>query len=152
MKECWWCCIAFGVIVWSLSGCGASSGRQETAPVAGTVTFKGEAVPSGSLLFVPVIPGPSAQATLKPDGTFSVGTYEVSDGMIPGEYLVAFQGTMTPEDASSAPILPEDVPLRPKKPSPNEVIPEKYGNQKTSGLTAKILPRQKNQLTFELNP
>lgn len=144
-----WACYSFwGLLATCLVGCGGGDGnRQKTVPVTGSVTFSGQPVPYGSLLFVPVNPGPSAQANLKKDGTFVVGTYQTSDGMIPGEYRVSINGQMTVPDmnATETPdadaILPNATPL-----------PDKFGNEATSGLTATISETGKNTLVFELVP
>lgn len=127
-------------------GCGQRSNRQETTPVSGIVTLDGKPVPQGALLFVPVVPGPPGQATLKPDGTFVAGIYEANDGLIPGEYTVAISGQMEIDPMPTGTPLAEDA----GKQKPPEQLPENYGDDTKSGLTASIKKNEKNFLTFEL--
>lgn len=139
---------ALFLVVAAIVGCAETSGRQKTVPVSGTVKFEGKAIPSGSLLFVPINPGPSAQANLRPDGTFKAGTYEEADGMIPGEYRIAISGQMTVEDSKARQPDPHEVSS--KKFQKSDEIPERYSDLHKSGLTANIRIGEKNELTFEL--
>lgn len=101
-------------------------------------------------MFVPVGGGPTSIGNLKPDGTFEAGTYDVADGIPPGEYQVTFQGSMTIPVDPDQPLLPEDVPA--KSPKADQKIPDRYGVQDTSDLTATIGANSPNQLKFELVP
>lgn len=130
------------LIATTLTGCGGSSDRLKVVPVSGVVTFNGQPLPNGSLLFVPVQDGPSAQAILKSDGTFSAGTYETADGVVPGEYQVS----ITAFD------IPVDQELDASAPSPKSLIPDRYRSPEQSGLTATITGDGKNELRFELTP
>lgn len=141
-------CLFLGIACLFAVGCGGGKGdRQKTVPVKGTVTFSGTPVPHGSLLFVPVNSGPPAQANLKTDGTFTVGTYDTSDGMIPGEYRVTISGQMVAPDPNANETPDADAVLPDVKPLPN-----KYGAESTSGLTVTISETEKNELTFDLTP
>lgn len=135
-----------GMAVISLAGCGNRAGRQQTAPASGVVTLDGKPVPQGSLLFVPVVPGPPGQANLKPDGTFVAGTYEATDGLIPGEYRVAISGQMEIDPEVTGTPMAENV----SKVKAPEQLPIKFGDDKSSGLTASIKKGEKNVLTFDL--
>jgi hypothetical protein len=75
--------------------------RVATVPVKGLVLVDGK--PPGSPIAVRCIPvngvneeNPTVTSTFtKDDGTFELGTYEASDGIPAGEYIVTFQwGTM----------------------------------------------------------
>jgi hypothetical protein len=76
-------CILFAAIL-TVVGCGAS-----LAPVTGKVTYKGEPVKGGTLLFAPAAGGIPASATVQEDGTYKlkVGT---SDGAVIGKNLVSY--------------------------------------------------------------
>ncbi len=129
------------------TGCGGSGNRLPTAKASGVVLYDNAPLNGGSLLFVPVAGGPSAQAMINSDGTFVVGTYTQSDGAVPGEYQVS----VTPgPDPSEEGKLPEDLAL--SGGAKSLVIPEKYRSLTASGLTASIKANEANVLKFELVP
>ncbi|MBX6316173.1 MAG: hypothetical protein IRY99_25170, partial [Isosphaeraceae bacterium] len=111
-------------------GCGRSG--PELAPVTGKVTYKGQPVPRGTISFQPVDPkqGAPATGTIEPDGTYTMQTTEPGDGVRPGQYRVAITAR------EEAPIL-DYIPKTPPPP-PKSLIPEKYENPETSGLTATV--------------
>lgn len=53
------------------AGC-SSENRIETGTVSGIVTYNGDPLQIGSLLFVPVAGGPSAEANIGTDGSFEM--------------------------------------------------------------------------------
>lgn len=81
-----------------LMGCsGGDSDTKPTAKVSGTVTYEGQPVTGGLLMFSPIgddkgnKPGKTGQATIKSDGTFaSVATYGDSDGAVVGKHRLLF--------------------------------------------------------------
>ena len=84
-------CLVLGVLAAStVAGCG--TGRLPVYPVTGQVLVKGEPADGAFVVFHPVEPtGPDAQrpyATVGPDGTFRLTTYELSDGAPAGRYRV----------------------------------------------------------------
>jgi len=105
------------------AGCGS-----KTAPVNGRVKFK-----DGS--DVSVLKGYtvslehdedriSAAGDIEADGTFKLSTFSPGDGAIPGRHRVA--------------ISPADPP--PDAPPPKPVLPQKYRDFGTSGLTVEAKP------------
>ena len=119
-----------------LSGCGGSVYR--TAPVGGTVTYQGKPVTSGTVTFVPETPGPAASGAIRPDGTYVLSTDGVP-GAVPGRYTV-----MIISLGNTAGVLPEQ-----RNPLPPLRLPEKYSNNRRSGLTAEVLDRD-NVINFAL--
>lgn len=94
------------VTVAVFSGCGGGDpDKKPTAKVKGTVTVDGKAVSGGSLIFSPVsdgksnMAGKSGEATIKPDGTYSVSTYGTDDGAVVGKHRVLFQPPAAPAPA-----------------------------------------------------
>ena len=80
-----------------ISGCGGGNAdNKPTATVTGKVTYNGQPVPGGSLLFSPIrdaksnMPGKAGQATIKSDGTYSVTTYTDGDGAVIGSHRLSF--------------------------------------------------------------
>jgi len=72
-------------------GCGDDSGLATRYKVSGTVKYKGELVPKGSIVFEPTNPpmpaGRVANGTIE-NGTYSLTTATPNDGALPGEYKV----------------------------------------------------------------
>ena len=141
---------ASGRLVWALvvttlfaglAGCGANKGEFETARVRGKVTYNGRPLETGSLVFVPVAGGPSAQANLDSSGNYVLGTYSKNDGAVFGEHevmIVAMTGGEGPQEASDP-----DAGMK-------SLIPSHYGDLKKSGLRVTVQPNIENQINFDL--
>ncbi|HVJ87627.1 MAG TPA: hypothetical protein VM452_18345 [Caulifigura sp.] len=143
-----------------LAGCAAFiigaalyTARTNHRPVAaafGRITFDGEPLRLGSILFVPTEPGPTAQANLTSDGQYVLTTYEPGDGAVIGNHRImvislAEDGQNRPEGSVELPVVSESgdpIPLI-------SVIPERYGDDKTSGLTATVVAGD-NRFDFAL--
>jgi len=111
---------------------------SKTAPVNGRVKFKdgGDiSVLRGYMVsFEPEDDRISGAGEIGADGTFKITTFTADDGAIPGRHRIA--------------ISPPDPP--PDAPPPKPVIPQKYRDFGTSGLTADIKPGTTNTVEFEL--
>lgn len=72
-------------------GCGDDSGLATRYKVSGTVKYKGEAVPKGTVVFEPTNPPPPqgrvAQGSIE-NGSYTLTTLTPNDGALPGEYKV----------------------------------------------------------------
>jgi hypothetical protein len=112
-------------------GC-SSENRIETGTVSGTVTYNGDPLQIGSLLFVPVAGGPSAEANIGTDGSFEMGTYDDDDGAVLGEHKVMITAFTSPGGSG----LPEDV--IDGDGAPVSVIPDFYGDLEKSGLKVDV--------------
>jgi hypothetical protein len=93
MRGCWeWLAL---VLLGSLLGCGSDNGLN-LGRVRGTITYKGEPVVFGDILFYPDdtrgTVGPGASATLKSDGTYVLSTEQPGDGVIVGFHKIAITG------------------------------------------------------------
>lgn len=85
------------------SGCGGNN----TAPVSGVLTFKGEPVTAGSLIFVPKVPEEqqfqsvrTGAATPDQSGRFYVSSYASNDGAVVGTtYNVAYAPPAAPQSS-----------------------------------------------------
>ncbi|WP_339733864.1 carboxypeptidase-like regulatory domain-containing protein [uncultured Gimesia sp.] len=143
------------VLIASLLGCG---GAEDTRPVRnsvfGTVTYQGTPVEGAVITFRPAGPeGQTANGRTDETGTFQMGTFEGSDGVVPGEYTVMITKL---EAASSSQALPEDDPNYDPNPKaeapPKNLLPKKYANADTSELTVSVPAGEDlTGLTFELN-
>src|SRR5947207_1514113 len=108
----------------ALPGCERSS--LKTAPVKGRITFNGKPLPQGAVLFVPVVPGPTATGEIHTDGTYSLTTFRNGDGAVLGTHKIVVDAK---EDFPSGAISP-------RTPSPPALVPDKYLSHATTDLTA----------------
>ena len=130
--------------------CLSCSNQREAAPTRGRITFNGEPLRSGSVLFVPTEPGPTAQANLLSSGEYVLSTYEEGDGAVIGRHQImvialAEDGKNAVADASTRMLTNsagDPLPLI-------SVIPEQYGDYKKSGLTASVAAGE-NRIDFAL--
>ncbi|MCL2005953.1 MAG: hypothetical protein FWG73_07280 [Planctomycetaceae bacterium] len=67
-------------------------GCSDKLPLGGTVTFSddGEPVPIGAVYFE--TPTFSAMGSINPDGTYTVGSMDIADGIPKGTYNVTIRG------------------------------------------------------------
>ena len=130
--------MTFAFLVLGVAGCGSSSDQMATSSVKGTVTYDGKPVSTGTVMFTPTGGGPPATGQIQPDGTYELKTYEEGDGAVLGEHKV----TIIALDMGSG--LPEDTAAEPKA-----LIPDKYGRDTTSGLTATVTDGE-NTIDFPL--
>jgi hypothetical protein len=109
-------------------------------PATGTVTFKGQP-PVGA--YIALHPKDAAlakdpkfippRASVQPDGTFVLSSYNSNDGATPGEYVVTFEWHKTIKRSNGEPDL-----------GPN-LLPPQYSKVKTSPVIVKIA-EGKNEL------
>src|SRR5438094_9539253 len=75
-----------------LLGCGADNGLT-LGRVRGTVTYEGQPVTYGQVMFVPDdskgTNGPAAMSMINRDGSFDMSTEEAGDGVVVGQHKVA---------------------------------------------------------------
>jgi hypothetical protein len=126
------------VIAGMASGCSKKSGL-ETAPVSGKVTYRGKAVPTGTVMFVPG-EGPAATGEIGSDGSYKLMTYAAGDGAVIGTHKVTITALQGMGD-----VLPEQ-----RNATPPPLVPAKYLNGETSGLVAEVKPKTKNEVNFDL--
>ncbi len=130
-----------GILGTLLTGCGGSGAKlPPLAPVSGRVTLDGSPVPRGTVTFVPDeskgTKGPTAVGQIGPDGRFTLQTAQ-QPGAVVGHHKVrirARQEPKTPQEEGKEPSL----------------IPTKYENENTSGLSFEVKAGQKNEFNIEL--
>ena len=129
--------IPLAALVFAL-GCGSN---QPLARVSGTVTFEGQPLEQGVLVFSNERQGVYITVDIE-DGQYEVVTSQ-GKGLPPGHYLVA----ITPPriDHPVGPILE-----RPK-PSAHDDIPPRYRDERTSGLAVQ-LNEGENVASFSMTP
>jgi hypothetical protein len=112
-----------------LPGC-ARPQRLPTAEVTGQVTYDGEPLPQGVVIFEPAT-GRAASGQIRPDGSFTLGTYEKADGAVLGRHRAAvIAREEVAEESPGAPLAPR---------VGRSLIPETYGDTATSGLEFEVV-------------
>lgn len=138
-----------------LAGCSKSS-RPPTYRVTGTVTLKGTPVAGATITFVPTgQEGEAASAITDADGKYALSTWEAGDGARPGEYRVKVskqeQATVDPSKMVQNLTIEEEqkiyVEAKKAPPPAKRLIPAKYEDDQTSGLTHTV---DKKPTTFDI--
>jgi len=102
-------------ILIGVAACGSNNGLT-LAPVQGKVTYKGQPIKNGTVMFVPDeskgATGPQAIGTIKSDGTYILSSQDANDGAVVGMHKVGVLGLdpepMSKEDAAKI----EDDPMK----------------------------------------
>ena len=138
-----------------LTGCSNSS-RPPTYPVTGTVTSQGKPVAGAAITFVPTDQrGEAASAITDSEGKYALTTWQAGDGARPGEYRVKVskqeQQAVDPSKLVQNLSIEEEqkIYVESKKPPPpaRRLIPSKFENDQTSGLTHKV---EEKPTTFDI--
>jgi len=150
------------IAVAGLSGCTKQPSRPKTYQVHGTVTFNGKPVEGATVTFVSKEgatgePKPqAATAITDSNGRYAIGTFATGDGAIPGEYLVKVTKYRTTQQQQSVGNDPESQMQaylqyqqgKQQQAGPQNELPAKYENEKTSGLFITVQP---NDNTFDID-
>ena len=91
------------LVATAIAGCGPDNGLH-LAKVRGKVTYKGEPITYGTIMFEPE-QGPPAIGSINSDGTFVLSTENSGDGAVVGPHRIAVIGLK--ESTQSAPALPD---------------------------------------------
>jgi hypothetical protein len=119
-------------------GC-SKKGGMETAPVSGKVTYRGKALPTGTVMFVPD-EGPAATGEISSDGSYKLTTFSPGDGAVIGTHKVTITALQGMGNA-----LPEQ-----RSATPPPLVPARYLSGETSGLVAEVKPKTNNEVNFDL--
>lgn len=138
---------------WTL-GCGQGSSvdHPTTYPVTGTVTYEGAPVEGATVTFRPTTGNQAAFGNTDASGKYSLTTFVSGDGALPGDYKVKIAKYEVQESTSSGEgddyVPPEELPEGAST-GPKNLLPEKYNNDATSGLTATVTEGD-NMVDFKL--
>ncbi len=125
-----------------VAGCG-----NQTAEVTGEVTFAGEPLSKGTIIFETKNARPAVGQILN-GKIIKVTTFKEGDGVPPGEHKVAIQSVA--EAGSAVVSNPGEGGIPKNYMGGKSLIPTVYGDPETSGLTATIKAGQVNKLEFKL--
>lgn len=135
------------ITIIALFALGCSSGeetnRELTYPVSGMVTLDDTPLAGATVTFRPTVKGGrGAVAITDETGSYQLMTYETADGAAAGDYIVSVvKQEHTPGDPS---YTDSDSDNYGQDPPPGaeaktvDLVPTKYANGKTSGLTATV--------------
>jgi hypothetical protein len=142
--------LVMGAIV--LSGCGPKlpPGARPTKKVTVTVTYKGSPVQGATVSFVNQDgESPSANGLTDAQGKAKLRTYIDGDGATLGKHKVIIEKS---EAVGGQQIGPEDPKYDPNAPPATikYLLPQKYNNIATSGLSAEVAESGQSEFTFDL--
>ena len=139
--------LASAAVATSIPGCGKA--KRDRAVVTGKVTYNGEPLRFGTVIFEPET-GQYATGAIQPDGTFRMTTRGEGDGVPVGKCKVRFV-CFANQDPSAKPVPAESGPMQGEGlvmgPS---LIPKKYLSSDTSGFIVDVKPGDNEPLVFEL--
>ncbi len=138
-----------------LAGC-SDDGLGKRYPVAGTVTYDGKPLASGSINFIPETAESRSATGMIVDGNYSLTTHKPGDGALPGKFKVtitSYAGDLAKVkadaekafDAKNA--MPDQLAVGAAQ--KKSLIPERYGSFEGSGLSADVQERS-NRIDFAL--
>ncbi len=136
-----------------ISGCGggpADPDRPDLTKVTGTVSYKSAPVEGATVAYAnETIGGKPAFGITDVNGKFSLTTFEDADGAIPGPYKV----TITKMEKVISKALPTDDPKYDPNyvdPPAKSLLPDKYAQVSTSGLSATVGQEPMTDVKFDL--
>jgi hypothetical protein len=130
-------CIFLASLCFALAVAGCGSDGPTVVPIRGEVLYQDaplKDVPQGLVRYLPKenSQGRQASGRIQPDGSFVLTTFKGGDGVVPGEYdIVVSAYTTRPELTREQVEATRGVGLE----KPRLLIPEKYTEPGTSGLT-----------------
>ena len=129
---------------------GCNSDRPSLAKVSGRVTLDDKPLPKGTIIFEPTGQR-SAVGRIEDGAIVELTTYDPGDGATLGHHSVAISSTGEAAGGPAEVVHPGEA----KKPSANymsgtSLIPTRYNDPATSGLSAEIEPG-KNSVEFRLS-
>ena len=143
--------VMLAVVAMTMIGCGPK--RPATAKVVGTVTYQGNPLPTGTIIFE--VDGARPATGKIVDGKIvDVTTFDTNDGVSIGVAKIAIMSFEEVEEI----IEETGDPSASRRPPANymgvggkPLIPPHYGKPSTSNLTATIEKGKENTITLELN-
>jgi hypothetical protein len=142
------------VVTLVILGCGDDTGLAQRYKVSGTVNYKGQPVPKGTIAFEPVNPplpqGRHASGFIE-NGSYTLTTASEGDGALPGDYKVVISSSnLDTRELAKGGLLHQGDPVHTKAlKASTSPIPVKYARSESSGLTAKVENRA-TTINFDL--
>jgi len=145
--------LALGTLLLAVGGC---SGKQDadrpaTYAVTGTVTQNGKPIEGAMVKFELTNGSRSAVGKTDANGVYTLTTFDPNAGALAGSYRVSilkYETPPPPPATSPAEYVPPE--MQPKPIPPKNLLPAKYADGKTSGLTATVTESGENKFDFNL--
>lgn len=136
--------IVFASLVLTLCAALGCDGHPPTAPVQGTVYFEDQLLKFGSVMFSPAGGGQPARGEIQPNGTFTLSTFAEGDGAIVGSHRVRIMcnSVQDPNNTAEYDVNAANVGRL--------MIPRKYTQLSSSGLTADVSASENGPFEFRL--
>jgi hypothetical protein len=133
-------------LVSSIVGCGG--GGPKMMPIEGEVIYQGKPLTTGTVLYVPRdrAAGRQARGEIQSNGTFQLMTFKPADGAMLGEYDIAIVA-LKPHPGESREAIEAAGGIVPR----GSLIPDKYSDPSTSGLSDSITTDHSGKKRIELN-
>jgi len=134
------------------AGCGPN--RPQTAKVVGRVTYQGKPVAEGRIVFQPEDGRRPASASIGPDGSYRLTTFDSGDGALPGKHKVTIKavrvsGELPGDDLGGQSGKSAPAAAAGALPTLEWLVPEKYSRLQTTPLTAEVKTGE-NRCDFDL--
>lgn len=133
------------LVVGAAAGCNGETGHDKTAPVSGRVTYAGEPVPQGQIMFYPADGRRMAIGVIDASGNYELTTFDPQDGAVLGKHTVVVDAV---RDAAPGPSSPEEEG-EVGVPSVERLTPAEYAHHQTSPLEAEVKD-QDNVINFDI--
>ncbi len=126
------------------------AGPARTAPISGRVTYRGQPVVSGQIVFYPEPFGTGRQAigAIGPDGRYTLTTFDTGDGAVLGRHRVTIKSLRVSAGPPSAEEAAEQM-RQGRDLGVEWLVPKKYSRPNTTPLMAEV-KRGKNTIDFDL--
>ncbi len=138
------CLLVLSIFAGLLLQTGCSSSTQPLVPVRGIVSYQGQLLRSGTIVFTPDASrgchGPMAHAEIQPDGGFTLHTGDAA-GAVAGWHRITVLAVQEPGLPSSGQRFV----------IPPSLVPEKYRSPDLSGLVREVKAGQENILQIDLD-
>lgn len=147
------------IVALTIAGCGDSGGRtgsDPVYPVSGVITYKGKPVTGADVTFFNAEKNRSAFGKTNEKGEYKLTTFSSNDGAVEGEHKVAVlkyeqpSATTPAANTESSAYVPPALGESTEPKPPKSDLPEKYGNQETSGVTATVKAEGANVINLDL--
>jgi hypothetical protein len=135
--------LACAAVLAPLVGCGSDDGLGKRYTITGKVTYNGEPLKKGSIVFVPEKSDGRGASGQVVDGEIrNMTTQDAGDGVLEGKYLVGITAMedvdLTKDMAKYQGGAPDPVSQAKIMNKAKKLIPEKYATPAKSGLTAEV--------------
>ena len=138
---------AMATIAATMPGCGKA--KRDRAVVTGKVTYNGEPLRFGTVIFEPGS-GQFATGAIQPDGTFQMETRGEGEGAPVGKCKVRFVCSSNQDPSAQAAAAKTGRMQGEGLSMGRSLIPKKYLSSATSGITVDVKPGDNKPLVFEL--